>query len=35
VEELLNNRPRAVLMFKTPLEVFSDPQLLQPVALAT
>jgi IS30 family transposase len=34
VEELLNNRPRAVLMFKTPLEVFSDPKLLQPVAMA-
>jgi transposase, IS30 family len=35
VEELLNNRPRAVLAFRTPLEVFSNPQLLQPVALAT
>jgi IS30 family transposase len=35
VEELLNNRPRAVLTFRTPLEVFSNPQLLQPVALAT
>lgn len=34
VEELLNNRPRAVLAFRTPLEVFSNPQLLQPVALA-
>jgi IS30 family transposase len=33
VEELLNNRPRAVLGFRTPLEVFSNPQLLQPVAL--
>jgi transposase, IS30 family len=35
VEELLNNRPRAVLAFRTPLEVFSNPQLLDPVALAT
>ena len=35
VEELLNNRPRAVLAFRTPLEVFSNPQFLQPVALAT
>jgi IS30 family transposase len=35
VKELLNNRPRAVLTFRTPLEVFSNPQLLQPVALAT
>lgn len=34
VEELINNRPRAVLGFKTPLEVFSNPRLLQPVALA-
>jgi len=33
VEELLNNRPRAVLGFKTPLEVFSNPRLLQRVAL--
>jgi IS30 family transposase len=35
VEELLNNRPRAVLAFRTPLEVFFNPQLLQRVALAT
>jgi IS30 family transposase len=35
VEELLNNRPRAVLAFRTPLEIFSNPQLLKPVALAT
>jgi IS30 family transposase len=35
VEELLNNRPRAVLAFRTPLEIFSNPQLLEPVALAT
>lgn len=34
VEELLNNRPRAVLAFRTPLEVFSNPRLLKPVALA-
>ena len=34
VEELLNNRPRAVLAFRTPLEIFSNPQLLEPVALA-
>ncbi len=34
VEKLLNNRPRAVLAFRTPLEVFSNPQLLQPVPLA-
>jgi len=34
VEELINNRPRAVLAFRTPLEVFSNPKLLKPVALA-
>lgn len=33
VQELLNNRPRAVLGFRTPLEIFSNPQLLQRVAL--
>jgi len=26
VEDLLNNRPRAVLGFRTPLEVFDDPK---------
>jgi IS30 family transposase len=35
VEELLNNRPRAVLGFRKPLEVFSNPQLLARVALTT
>jgi len=34
VEELLNNRPRAVLGFRTPLEVFSKPSSLRRVALA-
>jgi len=34
VEELLNNRPRAVLGFRTPLEVFSTPLTNLPVAIA-
>lgn len=34
VEERLNNRPRAVLGFRTPLEVFSRPSSLRYVALA-
>ena len=34
VEELLNNRPRAVLGFRTPLEVFSNPLTNLPVAIA-
>lgn len=33
VEELLNNRPRAVLGFRTPMEVFSRPSSLRKVAL--
>jgi IS30 family transposase len=35
VETLLNNRPRAVLGFRTPLEVFSDPLSAYPVAIAS
>lgn len=35
VEGLLNNRPRAVLGFRTPMEVFSNPSSLQNVALKT
>lgn len=34
VEELLNNRPRAVLNYRTPLEVFSNPSSLRAVAMA-
>jgi IS30 family transposase len=34
VEELLNSRPRAVLGFRTPQEVFSNPLSLRRVALA-
>lgn len=35
VEELLNNRPRAVLGFRTPMEVFSRPSSLRKVALVS
>jgi hypothetical protein len=35
VEESLNNRPRTVLGYRTPLEVFSKPRFLQRVALAS
>lgn len=34
VEDRLNNRPRAVLGFRTPLEVFHHPRAASPVALA-
>lgn len=32
VEELLNNRPRAVLGFRTPIEVFSSEACLSPAS---
>lgn len=35
VETLLNNRPRAVLGYRTPLEVFHTPPTAPPVALAS
>ena len=35
VEELLNNRPRAVLGFRTPMEVFSKPLPAKAVAFAS
>ena len=35
VEDRLNNRPRAVLGFRTPVEVFSNPLFLRHVALKT
>lgn len=35
VEDLLNNRPRAVLGFRTPMEVFSRPSSLCKVALVS
>jgi hypothetical protein len=35
VESLLNSRPRAVLGFRTPLEVFANPLDAPPVAIAS